>query len=323
MTWYAQNKRDLLWRKTQDPYKILVSEVMLQQTQVSRVIPKYDAWLEKRSTVFALAQASREQVLQMWSWLGFNRRGINLHEACKKIAYDALSGSWMCAESENQLWVEKKIKNAFKTPQNPSKTIGFPQTSDKMLDKCGKVVFKIMQDYAYLRTLPWVGEYTANAILAFAYNFEVPVIDINIKRVLLHSFDLSIDMPLFELQSLALSLVPFWRSRDWHNALMDYGSMVLHSKATGIQSPKQSQFKWSDREVRGWILKQLVGNTTTPVKKWVIQKKSFQEKTRKNARKSLPFSDIQAHFPIKDIQGIVAGMEKEGIVKVKGNGVVL
>lgn len=67
MTWYAQNKRDLLWRKTQDPYKILVSEVMLQQTQVSRVIPKYDAWLEKRSTVFALAQASREQVLQMWS----------------------------------------------------------------------------------------------------------------------------------------------------------------------------------------------------------------------------------------------------------------
>lgn len=85
LTWYANNKRDLPWRKTNDPYKIFVSEVMLQQTQVERVIPKYILFLQTFPTVAALAHASSRHVLELWSGLGYNRRAIHLHRAAQEI----------------------------------------------------------------------------------------------------------------------------------------------------------------------------------------------------------------------------------------------
>gem|GEM_PF-1171694 len=117
------------------------------------------------------------------------------------------------------------------------------ELAENSLSNPNKTTANLMSDYAFLRSLPGVGEYTANAILAFAYNYPVAVIDINIKRVLIHSFDLAPDISHFDLQTIALSLIPDGESRVWHNALMDYGSMVLHSKATGIQSAKQSKFQ--------------------------------------------------------------------------------
>jgi A/G-specific adenine glycosylase len=196
-------------------------------------------------TVYDLANAHRADVLREWSWLGFNRRAINLHEACKLIAASTIP------------------------------------------------VSDAMSDYVYLRSLPWVWEYTANAVLAFAYNQEVPVMDINIKRVLIHTFQLSHDTPLFELQELALSLVPQWRSRDWHNALMDYGSQVLHSRATWIQSAKQSTFKWSDREVRGWIIKQITS--------WI----------------KLTKQDVIDRWPEKNCEAILQKLQSDGLVSVQ------
>ena len=72
--WYAKNGRKLPWREPPDPYKILVSEIMLQQTQVERVVPKYHAFLERFPTTEALASASVADVLRLWSGLGYNRR---------------------------------------------------------------------------------------------------------------------------------------------------------------------------------------------------------------------------------------------------------
>ena len=83
--WYDREKRDLPWRKTTDPYKILVSEIMLQQTQVDRVIPKYHAWLASFPTWQALAEASRTTVLQHWSGLGYNNRAVRLHTLAQVI----------------------------------------------------------------------------------------------------------------------------------------------------------------------------------------------------------------------------------------------
>lgn len=77
--WYAQHARDLPWRHTTDPYSILVAEVMLQQTGVHRVVPKYSMFIEKFPTFESLASASRAQVIRMWSSLGYNRRAVNLH----------------------------------------------------------------------------------------------------------------------------------------------------------------------------------------------------------------------------------------------------
>ncbi len=88
LAWYAGHARDLPWRRTTDPYAILVSEVMLQQTQVVRVVERYEAWLERWPTAAALAAARRDEVLRAWVGLGYNRRALALHEACTIVAGD-------------------------------------------------------------------------------------------------------------------------------------------------------------------------------------------------------------------------------------------
>jgi A/G-specific adenine glycosylase len=88
LKWYAREARDLPWRRTSDPYSVLVSELMLQQTQVNRVIPKYEAWLERWPTAAALAAAAREDVLAAWVGLGYNRRALALWEAARIVARD-------------------------------------------------------------------------------------------------------------------------------------------------------------------------------------------------------------------------------------------
>ena len=85
LEWFADNGRDLPWRQTRDPYAILVSEVMLQQTQVERVVPRYLAWLERWPTPAALAAASAGDVIREWQGLGYNRRALALHHAARVI----------------------------------------------------------------------------------------------------------------------------------------------------------------------------------------------------------------------------------------------
>ena len=86
LAWYSENARGLPWRGTRDPYAILVSEVMLQQTQVARVVPRYLEWLERWPTVEALAAAAPADVILTWSGLGYNRRAVNLHRCAQAVA---------------------------------------------------------------------------------------------------------------------------------------------------------------------------------------------------------------------------------------------
>src|SRR3954453_19311072 len=86
LAWYGRNKRPLPWRETEDPYAILVSEVMLQQTQVERVVPRWTAWLERWPTVGGLAAASPAEVIVEWQGLGYNRRAISLHRSAQHVA---------------------------------------------------------------------------------------------------------------------------------------------------------------------------------------------------------------------------------------------
>ena len=88
LAWFSHNGRDLPWRHTTDPYAILVSEVMLQQTQVERVIPRWLAWLERWPTPAALAAASPAEVIREWQGLGYNRRAVSLHRAAQAVAAD-------------------------------------------------------------------------------------------------------------------------------------------------------------------------------------------------------------------------------------------
>jgi A/G-specific adenine glycosylase len=86
LSWFRRNGRDLPWRRTRDPYAILVSEVMLQQTQVSRVVPRYLEWLERWPTVDVLARTPRGDVIEAWQGLGYNRRAVSLHRAAQAVA---------------------------------------------------------------------------------------------------------------------------------------------------------------------------------------------------------------------------------------------
>jgi A/G-specific adenine glycosylase len=86
LAWFSENGRDLPWRNTRDPYAILVSEVMSQQTQVERVVPRWQRWLERWPTVVALASAPAGEVIREWQGLGYNRRALALHRAAQQVA---------------------------------------------------------------------------------------------------------------------------------------------------------------------------------------------------------------------------------------------
>jgi A/G-specific adenine glycosylase len=86
--WFDELGRDLPWRKTRDPYAILVSEIMLQQTQVTRVVPRYLRWLDRWPSVEALAAATPADAIREWQGLGYNRRALNLHRAARQVATD-------------------------------------------------------------------------------------------------------------------------------------------------------------------------------------------------------------------------------------------
>jgi A/G-specific adenine glycosylase len=86
LVWFGEHARDLPWRRTRDPYAILVSEIMAQQTQVDRVVPRWERWLERWPTVERLAEASPADVIREWQGLGYNRRALNLHRAAQHVA---------------------------------------------------------------------------------------------------------------------------------------------------------------------------------------------------------------------------------------------
>jgi A/G-specific adenine glycosylase len=86
LAWFAEHGRDFPWRRTRDPYAILVSEVMLQQTQAARVVPRYVEWLARWPTVESLAAAPASEVIRAWQGLGYNRRAVNLHRAARAVA---------------------------------------------------------------------------------------------------------------------------------------------------------------------------------------------------------------------------------------------
>ncbi|MFW9767877.1 MAG: Fe-S cluster assembly protein HesB [Candidatus Thorarchaeota archaeon] len=204
MNWWNENGRDLPWRCDSSPYNVLVSEVMLQQTQVSRVVPKYLEFLRRYPTIESLAEADAKELLKVWSGLGYNRRAMWLRDAAKQI-------------------VERG---------------GFPRTVEE------------------LRELKGVGPYTSRSILIFAFNEDLATVDTNIRRVLIASGFATEDMSDRELQRVADDFLPKGRSRDWHNALMDYGSLVLDSGSTNIAPlTRQPKFKGSTRQLRGAIIR--------------------------------------------------------------------
>ncbi len=222
--WHKTNYRAMSWRNTHDPYRILISEIMLQQTQVDRVRKKYKEFLYKFPNIQTLASAPLGDVLRVWSGLGYNRRAKYLHKLAQIVAQEHNG--------------------------------------------------KFPNDFSSLVSLPGVGISTAGALLAFAFKEDTPMIDTNIRRILVRCFYKNKEIPNDKvLYAFAQEIIPKGKGREWNYAMLDLGAtyctarnhsdkcplILFHGKvADFIYKKPQSQFKGSVRFYRGKILKLLI-----------------------------------------------------------------
>jgi A/G-specific adenine glycosylase len=178
--WYARSGRDLPWRQTRDPYAIMVSEFMLQQTSVTAVIPYYREWIRRFPSIEALAQTGEEEVLRAWEGLGYYSRARNLRAAAKEIV-DRFGGK-------------------------------FPRNAHDLL------------------SLPGVGRYTAAAILTFAFDEPVGIVEANTTRLLSRLFNVTAPVDTTpgreQLWEHANRIVPKQNAGEFNSALMDLGALV-------------------------------------------------------------------------------------------------
>lgn len=232
LAWAERHLRGLPWRRTRDPWAVLVSEAMAQQTGVDRVVPYYERFLARFPTPGACAAAPVGDVLRLWTGLGYNRRAVNLHR-CARAVVDRHRGT-------------------------------------------------LPADLPALLALPGIGPYTARAVLAFAFERDVGVVDTNVGRVLARWEG----RPLrpAEAQARADALVPPARAWAWNQAVMELGGTLCLRRrprcescpvrgwcgwaAAGLAPPDpadgsagvgsgQPRFEGSDRQGRGRLVEAL------------------------------------------------------------------
>lgn len=222
----APTLRPLPWRRTRDPWAVLVSEVMLQQTQASRVVEPWHHFLVAFPDAASCAAAPTAAVVRAWSGLGYNRRAVQLQAAA--AATVARHGG------------------------------------------------RVPGSLADLLALPGLGPYTARAVLAFAYERDVAVVDTNVRRVLARGL-LGRPAPPRHLQRVADALVPPGRGWSWNQCLLDLGASVCSAQRPacgrcpvvsscrwrgaghpdpdpGAAAARQAPFAGSDRQGRGRLV---------------------------------------------------------------------
>jgi A/G-specific adenine glycosylase len=242
VTWFKKNKRDLPWRTTSH-WGVMVSEYMLQQTPVNRVLPKWNEWMERWPTPADLAQATPAQVITAWGRLGYPRRALRLHAAAQIIRDD--------------------FNN------------------------------EVPSDETALQMLPGIGQYTAAAIAAFAFEQHTLVMDVNIRRLLTRVIDGNEHpkpAPTSRERASRLTLLPQKNAHVWAAATMELGAIVCTSSNPKCElCPVISQCNWrkngypktelirksqdwhgTDRKCRGTIVQALRENeslTESAIKK--------------------------------------------------------
>jgi A/G-specific adenine glycosylase len=182
LDWYAAHGREFFWRKKKgerpEAYITLVSEVMLQQTQTSRVQEKLPRFLEQFPSIDELAKADNATIIKAWQGMGYNSRALRLRDCARAV-------------------VERHG---------------------------GIIPFTL----AELLSLPGIGPYTASAVAAFAYHLDIPVVDVNVRRVysrLLQPMPTTAStIAEAELQGIAERIIPRGEASDWHQAIMDIGA---------------------------------------------------------------------------------------------------
>ncbi len=240
--WFKKNKRDLPWRKT-DSWGVLVSEIMLQQTPVQRVLPVYNEWMKRWPTAADLAKASPAEVITAWGRLGYPRRALRLHE-CAKVITTEYKGVIPDKEAE-------------------------------------------------LRKLPGIGEYTAAAMVAFAFNGSSLDLDINIRRLFSRLYkgeEAPSAAPTKAERDEYAQYVPKKNPHLWAAATMELGALICTAKNPLCgRCPVADQCQWrsldypastrikrtqtwhgTDRQCRGTVVQALRDNSVLTKKEILL-----------------------------------------------------
>lgn len=252
-------RHTLPWRKEITPYKVWISEVMLQQTQVDRVVSFFKNWMKQFPTIKSLANASQVDLLRHWKGLGYNSRALRLKKAAQEIV--------------------ARHRGIF------------PKTYEEILE------------------LPGIGPYTAGAIIAFAYNRPVSMIETNIRRVYLHHFfQDQANIHDKELLEIIQQTGGPEHSREWYWALMDYGAYLGKTIPNPNKKSRhytiQKKFKGSDREIRGKILELLLQKKSWSIDNFITELSSLSQDRER-------------------VETIIDQLDHEGFLTVKNGNVIL
>lgn len=195
LAWGAQARRDLPWRQTRDPWAVLVAETMLQQTQVPRVVPRFESFLARFPTVAACASSPVGDVVAEWAGLGYNRRAVHLHRCAVAV--------------------------------------------------CERHGGALPADLDALLALPGVGPYTARAVLGFAFERDVGLVDTNAGRFVARALAGSA-LGRRGAQELADAAVPPGRGWEWGQTVFDLGALVCTKRAPSCERcPIVSRCAWA------------------------------------------------------------------------------
>lgn len=275
LRFYRRHKRDLPWRRTKDPYRILVSEVMLQQTQVDRVIPKYRLFVARFPTLRSLARARFADVLRVWVGLGYNGRALRL---------------WQCAR-------EAVRNHAGRLPRDASS----------------------------LQRLPGVGPYTAAAVAAIAFGARLPVIDVNVRRVLTRALLGADQAPPPLVSRLALDVLPNAPASQWAQALMDVGAIYCRAKPQCAACPVQRSCKYVRRDPAATQAKPSSLKSKRPKQRFAGSSRFYRGRVMRalSASGSLRIPalgrEVKDGFGVSDcawLDSLLVGLARDGLIRV-------
>ena len=256
LRWFDKNKRDLPWRDT-TPWGVMVSEYMLQQTPVNRVLPIWTEWLTRWPTPQDLAAAKKSDVIKAWGRLGYPRRALRLYEAAREIS--------------------KNFNNQ---------------------------VPKAIED---LQSLPGVGDYTAAAIAAFAYNESSLVLDVNIRRLFSRVIDgeqFATSAPSKTERKLRYELIPNDGAK-WAAATMELGALICTARNPLCDKcPLTKECSWRERgypeseikkKSQGWA------GTDRQCRGVIVQALRENQKQTKGALKKIWHDETQVELALKTL----------------------
>jgi len=274
--WYRRNGRSLPWRGESDPYRIILSEIMLQQTQVGRVLVHYGRFLRRFPSMRSLARASRRDVILAWSGMGYNNRAVRLHALASVLVERGMS---------------------------------IPASAPSLLE------------------LPGIGRYTAHAILSSVHGLPVPVVDVNVRRLLSRVFwrmrstsDMRSDE---EIWRTAERILPRRGVYDWNQALMDIGATICTARRPscpgcplgGICASRKTMTQAPGRSSRAEA-----GMHGTPNRIFRGRIVEALRRTRDGFRAEALGKQIDPEFSRHDLpwlEKLLEGLERDGLVRVR------